>query len=95
MPVSGLVLTFSGTPSQSREALNAIRLHGAFTPGELSGRWLPVAMEARDDAESRKWHDWLMSLPGVAYVDVVAVNFAGDPQDPDRSEDLALVEILR
>ena len=47
-------------------------------PGERNARWLPVAMEARDDAESRDLHDWLNALPGVDFVDVVYVNFDED-----------------
>jgi hypothetical protein len=73
MPVSGLVVTLRS--ERQEMALDAIRSHAAFSPGRLSGQWLPVAMEARDDADSRNLHDWLLSLPGVAFVDVVAVNF--------------------
>jgi hypothetical protein len=73
MPVSGLVVTLCSERQET--ALDAIRSHAAFSPGRLCGQWLPVAMEARDDAESRSLHDWLQSLPGVSFVDVVAVNF--------------------
>lgn len=49
-----------------------------LTVGRLNDRWLPVALEARDDEHSREVHDWLMALPGVEYVDVTSVNFEGD-----------------
>ena len=49
-----------------------------LTAGEVSDRWLPVALEARDDEHSREVHDWLMALPGVEYVDVTSVSFEED-----------------
>lgn len=53
--------------------------HPAFSPGTVQGAWLPVAMEAADDAESRDLHDWIAAQPGVAFVDVVHVNFDETP----------------
>ncbi len=34
-----------------------------------------AAIEAEDDAGLRELHDWIASRPGVAFVDVVHVNF--------------------
>ncbi len=53
--------------------------HPAFSPGSKQGMWLPVVMEASDDAESRELHDWIAAQPGVAFVDVVHVNFDETP----------------
>ena len=73
MPISGLLVTLAEEGKEA--ALAAIAAYPAFTTGEREERWLPVAMEATDDAESRQLHDWLMSLHGVSFVDVIAVNF--------------------
>ena len=55
-----------------------MRARRELTAGEVSDRWLPVALEARDDEHSREVHDWLMALPGVEYVDVTSVSFEED-----------------
>lgn len=87
MPISGVLVTLVEDAESRAAAIAAIEGQGAFTPGPASGRWLPVAMEASGDRECRAWHDWLMSLPGVAFVDVVAVNFEADePADPEKED---------
>ncbi len=48
---------------------------GTVFPGAAEGRWLPVAAEAETDEALRELHDWIAGLPGVAFVDVVHVNF--------------------
>jgi hypothetical protein len=77
MITSGLVITLSADAALAAQAVAAISARPEFMPGERNARWLPVAMEAHDDAESRNLHDWLHALPGVEYVDVVSVNFEG------------------
>jgi hypothetical protein len=52
-----------------------LRAHPAITVGEVVDHWLPVAVEAEDDESCREYHDWIAAQPGVAYVDVVHVNF--------------------
>ena len=84
MPISGLLLTLAENGESRAAAIAAIEGQGTFTMGPVSGRWLPLAMEAESDRDSRTWHDWLMALPGVAFVDVVAVNF--DADEPGNSE---------
>ena len=80
MPVSGLLITLKGQESDQAEAVKAIQEKGPFTLGARIGHWLPVALEAPDDRDSRFWHDWLMALPGVLFVDVVSVSFDSEPQ---------------
>ena len=53
--------------------------HPALYPGTVQGAWMPVAMEAADDAECRALHDWIAAQPGVAGVDVVHVSFDETP----------------
>lgn len=81
MITTGLVLSLKwGACGQ--ELARLLARHNAFFPGAPQGAWLPVAMEAADDAESRRLHDWIAAQPGVAYVDVVHVHF-GDPAAVD------------
>lgn len=75
MPTSGLVLTLSPDAELAAQAVARVCARPEFTPGGRNGRWLPVAMEAGDDAQSRDLHEWLHALPGVEFVDVVYVNF--------------------
>ena len=78
MPISGLVITLSPVAELAAQAIATLGARPEFTPAERNDRWLPVAMEARDDAASRDLHDWLCTLPGVEFVDVVYVNFDED-----------------
>jgi hypothetical protein len=74
MPISGLVITLNSDAELAAQAVATLSARPEFTPGERNTRWLPVAMEARDDGASRDLHDWLNALPGVDFVDVVFVN---------------------
>ena len=78
MITSGLVITLLADATLAAEATAKLTARAEFTPGERQGRWLPAAMEARDEAGIRDLHDWLHALPGVEYVDVVYVNFEED-----------------
>lgn len=75
MITSGLILTLSPDAALAEQAMTALRARPEFTPGELGDRWLPVALEARDEAARRDLHDWLEHLPGIELVEVVQVNF--------------------
>lgn len=86
MIVSGLLVTLSGISDRSI-VVGSMRSRAELTVGELHDRWLPVALEACDDAQSRELHDWIGAQPGVEFVDVVSVSF--DDSEPggvgDRS----------
>lgn len=75
MITSGLVITLRSDPGLAAQVMATLAAHHEFMLGEPNDRWLPVVMEALDDATSRDLHDWLHALPGVEYVDVVSVNF--------------------
>jgi hypothetical protein len=88
MTVSGLVVKLAKTDA-GVAAVAALRARAELTLGEGRAGWLPVALEARDPAHSHAVHDWVQSLPGVEFVDVVSVNFEepdplgpGVPADP-------------
>lgn len=73
--ISGLVVTLSTDAALSRDAVRTLRSHNQLTVGEEWGRWVPVSIEADDDEACREIHDWITTLDGVVYVDVVAVTF--------------------
>ena len=73
--MSGLVVTLCDDAERCERAVANISAHPAISAGAVEGRWLPIALEARDQRESRDIHDWLMALDGVEYVDVVSVHF--------------------
>lgn len=75
MPTSGLIITLQPGAAPQASAVALLATRPELTLGAVSDRWLPAALETRDDAESREVHDWLLALPGVAFVDVVSVNF--------------------
>lgn len=75
MPLtSGLVISLTHDEHQTG-LLRMLADKDGVTPGEAEGRWLPAAIEAEDDEGLRELHDWIASRPGVAFVDVVQVNF--------------------
>ena len=82
MITSGLVLTLNSDAALAEQAVASLRIRPEFTPGEQNDRWLPVALEVADDDASRAAHDWLNSLPGVEFVDVVYVDFSDDNEAP-------------
>ena len=75
MIISGLLLTLSEDAPLADRAEAALRARPEFTLAERSQRWLPVAIEVENVRASRDLHDWLNTLPGVEFVDVVQVNF--------------------
>jgi hypothetical protein len=75
MMTSGLVLTLSADPGLARQAQDALRSRGELTLGAAERRWLPVAVEVSDARAGRELHEWLATLPGIEFVDVVQVNF--------------------
>jgi hypothetical protein len=75
MIISGLLLTLSEDARLAEGALSTLRARPEFTLAERSQRWLPVVVEVENVRASRDLHDWLNSLPGVDFVDVVQVNF--------------------
>ena len=82
MPAVGLLLSIEAGSSVS-EVTEGLCRNPSLMVGESAGRWLPVAVEADDDAGCRELHDWIAAQPGVAFVDVVHVNFeSGDEPAP-------------
>lgn len=96
MITSGLVITLSADATLAARAVARVSARVEFTPGERNARWLPVAMEAEDDAHARELHDWIGAQPGVEFVDVVSVSFddserGGGEDQPQPVETSALL----
>ncbi len=75
MPISGLLLTLNENPSARSETLLALQSRSEIDVGQSVERWLPIAVDAANDEESRNLHDWISALPAVEFVDVVSVHF--------------------
>jgi nitrate reductase NapAB chaperone NapD len=66
--LSSLVVTLYEDRELAAHTVSAIAAHEAITVEAAVGKYLPLAIEA---ADARPIHQWLESLPGVLYVDVV------------------------
>ncbi len=82
--MSGLVVTLSNDATARAAAVERIAGHPAISAAAVKDHWLPIAVEARDQRESRAIHDWLMALEGVEYVDVVSANFLPEEESALR-----------
>lgn len=90
MITSGLVLTLAADPGLAREARTILLNRPELTLGIQTARWLPVVAEAPDVAASRDLHDWLSSLPGIDFVDVVHVDFQeSEVAETDSTKEVA------
>lgn len=96
MQINGLLVTLAPQSRANCEAI-ALQLAGRkeLSVGELNDRWLPVAMEATDDAHARELHDWIGAQPGVEFVDVVSVSFDEDNFSPANSEPAQITKSVR
>jgi hypothetical protein len=84
MITSGLVLTLTANPDLAQQARASLAARRELTLGQAAHRWLPAVAEAEDVPASRDLHDWLQTVPGVEFVDVVHVNF--DDAEPTAAE---------
>ncbi len=73
----------NAAPEQQARAIAAMLERPEVMVGTACDRWLPVAIEAADDAGSRSTHDWLAALPEVEFVDVVHISFETDAPAPE------------
>ena len=87
MITSGIVITLNADAALARQAQATLQARPELTLGKLNSRWLPIALEAADVGASRDFHDWLNTVPGVDFVDVVEVNFT----EPDLTLQTSVV----
>jgi hypothetical protein len=66
--LSSLVITLSQDQETATSALKSIQGHAAISTETLIEHYLPITIEATD---ARPIHEWIESLPGVDYIDVV------------------------
>lgn len=71
MSVSALVVTLE--PSRAEAVIESIADDGRFTLGPRAGARQGMVLDTPDAVADRTAHDWLLALPGVLAVDVLAV----------------------
>lgn len=76
--IGGLLVRLSDDPSARAGAVESLAARADLLLGEANGPWLPVAMEANGPRASRALHEWILGVPGVLFVEVVAVHFEQD-----------------
>ena len=88
--VGGLLARLHDDPESVHETLSVLRGCPDIEVGELQAGWLPLAVEAAHPGACRDRHEWIASLPGVRFVEVISVDFlegaaGGTPERPARS----------
>jgi nitrate reductase NapAB chaperone NapD len=85
VPVSGLVLTLSRDPDDAAAALCALRGHPAIEVGRAQGQRLPIVADTRAEEEDKAVWEWLHTLEGVLFVDLVSADSSDDPPGGNRT----------
>ena len=78
MPVSGLVLTLSRNDAHRVDALAALGRHPSVDVGEAQGSRLPIVVDTDNSEDDRAVWEWLHTLPGVLFVDLVCADASED-----------------
>lgn len=86
MPISGLVLSFSPDSSLPRETLDALRNHPSIVIGDACENRIPIVVESADSEDATTIWEWLHSLPGIAFVDLVYLHFEDNEVTRDGME---------
>lgn len=80
--VGGVLVRLSDNVERRARALEALAARPEILLGEPRGPWQPLALEAEGPRASRDLHEWIADLPGVEFVEVVAVHFEADFVSP-------------
>ncbi|TVQ62275.1 MAG: hypothetical protein EA379_05430 [Phycisphaerales bacterium] len=78
MPVSGLVLTLSRNDADRAAALTALDRREGVSIGEPQGHRLPIVVDTPCSEDDRAVWEWLHTLPGVLFVDLVCADASED-----------------
>ncbi|QQL44855.1 hypothetical protein [Sulfuriroseicoccus oceanibius] len=88
MPISGLLLTLYD-PADAADVVESLAALDHVDCGAPNQRWIPIAVDSPDSHSARQLHEELLSIKGVAAVDVVSVSFdealAPEPPAPQRA----------
>ncbi|MBI2393592.1 MAG: hypothetical protein HYV09_28700 [Deltaproteobacteria bacterium] len=82
MIVSGLVLTLQNDPRSRAHALETLSRDLRIIFGEAHGLRLPVVLETASLLEGEAACEALRNLEGIAFVDVVSIDFSSSQTDP-------------
>lgn len=79
MPISGLIITTDHEqPQLAADARQRLADHPAVTLGVSEGHRHAAVLDTPDAGQDKPVFEWIRSLPGVAFVDVVFVDFDSD-----------------
>jgi hypothetical protein len=78
MPVSGLVLTLSSDAERTSAAISELRSHPSIVIGDLAGPKLPIVVDTPTSEDDRAVWEWLHSLPGIRFVELVCADVSAD-----------------
>ncbi len=81
MPITGLVITLAGDGQTAGQARTALAANRSLVLGEAFGSRVAGVLDTPNESENRRHWEWLNSLAGVVFVDVVYI--ALDPVDGD------------
>lgn len=76
MPVLAMLLKLSDEPGASRDVLEFLGMHPAFTLGPSGPAGLPLVVESQTRAEERKLCDMVVDHPGVLFGTVLMSDFS-------------------
>jgi hypothetical protein len=78
MTISALVITLDDDEGARTMALAHLEGDARITVGEMYGVRLPVVLETESLLEGEALATALMDTPGIAFVDVVSVDFSSE-----------------
>lgn len=81
MPVSGWVITLENDVQKRDSALQVLGRESRITCGEAHGLRLPVVAETSTMKEGESLFEALRALDGVAFIDVVSIDFTDTLED--------------
>ncbi len=74
MPISGLVVSLTNQHDLRENAINAIREESRIEVGVVDGQRIPIVVDTSSAEEDKAIWNWLTTLPGVTFVDVVMIS---------------------
>lgn len=81
MPVSGWVITLENDVQKRDSVLEALGRESRITCGEAHGLRLPVVAETSTMKEGESLFEALRAHDGVAFIDVVSIDFSDSLED--------------
>lgn len=84
MPISGLVISLTGEAQLRARALATIREHPSIEVGDAHGSRIPIVVDTANQEADLEVYEWLGSIPGILFVDLVCTDSSEDGADIAR-----------